>query len=60
MLLHRLANVQQTTIKPVVEAAVAKGALIHTEEYGIYARLPAWGYRHRTVRHGRGEYARAA
>ena len=58
MLLHTLANVQQATIKPIVEAAVAKDALIHTDEYGIYARLPAWGYQHKTVCHGRGEYAR--
>ena len=53
-----LANVQQTTIKPIITATVAKGALIHTDEYGIYARLPAWGYQHKTVCHGRGEYAR--
>ena len=31
---------------------------IHTDEYDIYARLPAWGYEHKTVCHGRGEYAR--
>ena len=53
-----LANVQQTTIKPVIEAAVAEGSLVHTDEYASYARLPAWGYRHKTVCHGRGEYAR--
>ena len=53
-----LANVRQTTIKPVIEAAVAKGALVNTAEYANYARLPAWGYRHKTVCDGRGEYAR--
>ena len=53
-----LANVQQNTIKPVVTAAVAPGALVHTDERSIYARLPAWGCRHKTVCHGRGEYAR--
>jgi transposase len=53
-----LANVQQTTIQPIIKATVAKGALIHTDAYGIYARLPAWGYQHKTVCHGRGEYAR--
>ncbi len=53
-----LANEQQTTIKPVIEGAVAKGALVHTDEYAIYARLPAWDYRHKTVCHERGEYAR--
>ena len=37
---------------------MTEGTLIHTDEYSIYARLPAWGYRHKTVCHGRGEYAR--
>jgi len=53
-----LANVQQTTIKPVITAAVTPGTLVHTDEYGIYARLPVWGYGHKTVGHARGEYAR--
>jgi transposase len=53
-----LANVQQKTIQPIIEAAVAKGTRIHTDEYDIYARLPVWGYRHKTVCHARGEYAR--
>jgi transposase len=58
VVMRMLANVQQKTIQPIIEAAVAKGALIHTDEYDIYARLPAWGYRHKTVCHARGEYAR--
>ncbi len=53
-----LANVQQATIKPIIKAAVTEGTLIHTDEYSIYARLPAWGYGHKTVCHGGGEYAR--
>ena len=53
-----LANVQQTTIQPIIEATVAAGALIHTDEYDIYARLERWGYRHKTVCHAHGEYAR--
>jgi len=53
-----LANVRQTTIRPIIEARVAKGALVHTDEYGVYARLRVWGYGHKTVCHGRGEYAR--
>ena len=56
--MHMLANVQQTTIQPIIEATVARGALIHTDEYGIYARLPVWGYQHKSVCHGQGEYAR--
>ena len=58
VVLRMLANVQQKTIQPIIEAAVAKGTRIHTDEYDIYARLPAWGYQHKTVCHGRGEYAR--
>jgi transposase len=53
-----LADVRRTTIRPVIEATVAEGALVHTDGYGVYARLEGWGYRHETVRHARGEYAR--
>ncbi len=49
VVLRMLANVQQATIKPIITAAVAPGALVHTDEYSIYARLPAWGYGHKTV-----------
>jgi len=58
VVLRMLANVQQATIKPIINAAVTEGTLIHTDEYSIYARLPAWGYQHKTVCHARGEYAR--
>jgi transposase len=58
VVLHMLADVRQRTIRPIIEAAVAKGARVHTDEYASYARLEAWGYRHVTVCHARGEYAR--
>src|SRR3954463_11201760 len=58
VVLRMLANVQQITIQPIIAATIAKGALVHTDEYGVYARLPAWGYRHKTVCHAQGEYAR--
>ena len=58
VIVRMLADVQQTTIRPVIEASVAKGALVHTDEYGVYARLEEWGYGHKTVCHARGEYAR--
>jgi transposase-like protein len=58
VILHMLPNVQQATIKPIITEAVAPGPLIHTDEYDIYARLPAWGYGHKTVCHAHGEYAR--
>ena len=53
-----LADVRQATIRPVIEATVAEGALVHTGEYDVYARLGERGYGHKTVCHARGEYAR--
>lgn len=53
-----LANVQQKTIKPIIMETLAQGSLVHTDEYDIYARLPKWGLRHKTVCHAKGEYAR--
>ena len=53
-----LPNVQQETIKPIIETVVAKNTLIYPDEYDIYARLTAWGYQHKTVCDAHGEYAR--
>src|SRR3954451_19755518 len=58
VVLRMLANVQQKTIQPIIEATVARGALVYTDEYDIYACLDEWGYGHETVCHARGEYAR--
>ncbi len=53
-----LSNVKQPTIAPVIQKMVSPGTLIFTDEYSIYARLTQWGYGHKTVNHGQGEYAR--
>ena len=53
-----LENVQQATIEPLIKATIAGGSLIYTDEYGIYYALSEWGYEHKTVCHGEGEYAR--
>jgi transposase len=58
VVLHMLANVRQATIRPIIEATVAEGTVVNTDEYTVYARLEAWGYGHKTVCHARGEYAR--
>ena len=58
VVMRMLENVQQRTIEPVIRATVAVGSQCYTDEYDIYARLPSWGYEHRTVCHGHGEYAR--
>ena len=53
-----LENVQQVTIKPLIERMISKFTLIYTYEYDIYSRLVEWGYEHETVCHGAGEFAR--
>ena len=57
-MIKMLANVQQQTIKPIIQTNVTPGTLIYTDEYNIYDRLEAWGYSHQTVCHSAGEYAR--
>ena len=58
VVMRMLPNVQQKTIKPIIDAVVRTGSLIYTDEYDIYARLPEWGFAHQTVCHAKGEYAR--
>jgi len=56
--IQMLANVQQKATEPLIKATVLPGTLIYTDEYGIYGRLNDWGYEHKSVNHGNGEYAR--
>jgi transposase len=56
--IHLLANVKQKTIEPFIKDISESGTLVYTDEYSIYARLERWGYGHKSVNHGRGEYAR--
>jgi len=58
VIIQMLSNVKQATIAPVIQKLVSPGTLIFTDEYSIYARLTEWGYGHKTVNHGQGEYAR--
>ena len=58
VVIRMLANVHQATIQPLIKATIAPGSLIYTDEYAIYTPLTKWGYEHKTVCHGRGEYAR--
>ncbi len=53
-----LENVQQATIKPLIQQYIEPGSQVHTDEYSIYNKLTAWGFEHHAVCHGRGEYAR--
>ena len=58
VVMRMLPNVQQKTIRPIVDAVVRAGSLTDTDEYDIDTRLPDWGFAHETVRHGKGESAR--
>lgn len=58
VIIRMLENVQQATIKPLIQQYIEQGSQINTDEYSIYNRLTAWGFEHHTVCHGRGEYAR--
>ncbi len=58
VVIRMLANVQQTTIEPLLKATITPGTKVYTDEYAIYNPLPESGYLHKTVCHGAGEYAR--
>jgi transposase len=52
-----LRNVQTTTIHPIVEQMVKRGARVYTDSYCIYHFLSEAGYQHQAVNHSAGEYA---
>ena len=58
VVIQMLENVQQATIKPIIQSTIVPGTLIYTDEYAIYDRLEQWGYLRKSVCHGAGEYAR--
>ena len=58
VVIRMLENVQQVPIKPLIQATIALGTCVSTDEYDIYRRLAQWGDEHESVCHSRGEYAR--
>jgi transposase-like protein len=58
VVIHLPADVQQKTIEPFIKATIVAGILMYTDEYSIDARLQSWGYNHKSVNHGRDEFAR--
>ena len=58
VVINLLDNVKQKTIEPFIKDTLDSGSLVYTDEYSIYARLERWGYTHKSVNHGRGEFAR--
>ena len=41
----------------IILNTIQADSVVNTDEYAIYARLPAWGYTHVTVDHGDWEWA---
>jgi transposase-like protein len=41
-----------------IKEAIVIGTRVYTDEYSMYACLRTWGYDHKSVNHGRGEFAR--
>jgi transposase len=58
VMIRMLADVKQKTIGPLIKQTITPGSVVYTDAYDIYARLPEWGYTHRTVCHAAGEFAR--
>lgn len=52
-----LENVKQTTIRSLIEQSVQAGSIFYTDEHGVYNCLSEY-YKHKTVNHSQGEYAR--
>src|SRR5207244_13313659 len=44
VVIRMLKDVQQDTIKPLIQAIIAPGTRIDTDEYSIYSRLEQCGY----------------
>jgi transposase len=51
-------NAGKTELQGHIQANVASGSVMHTDEWLAYRGLGAKGYTHETVYHGCGEYAR--
>jgi transposase-like protein len=58
VVMRMLDHVQQATIKPLIQATMASGTCVYTDEDDIESRLEPGGDGHESVCHGRGEYAR--
>ena len=51
-------DVKKRTLQPIIKANVKAGSTVHSDELGSYKGLARIGYKHKTVNHGAGEYAR--
>ena len=58
VIIKMLENVKRYTIEPIIKNFIKPKTQIYTDEYNIYDQLEDWGFKHSTVCHSKGEYAR--
>ena len=49
-------NTSGKTLQPIIEANIAKGSELQTDEWGAYRGIAKKGYTHKTVNHGAKQY----
>jgi len=52
----QLDNLKKSTVEPIVDVAIERGAEIHSDEFLSYQTLASRGYKHSFVSHGKKEY----
>lgn len=57
---HPVASTDSNTLQGAIHKHVEPGSVIHTDESGAYSGLGGLFYRHETVNHSAGEYARGS
>lgn len=54
---YKVPDVSRETLEPIIEATIAKGSKINTDEWKAYNSLAKLNYEHNKVYHNRGQYA---
>ena len=51
-------NVKRSTLGPIMQDTIKEGSVVYTDELKSYNHLNLHGYKHSSVKHGVGEYAK--
>lgn len=55
---HVIPDTKLKTLQPIINSSITKDSTIMTDELRSYSRIAVNGYKHETVKHGKGEYVR--
>ncbi|MEA3344875.1 MAG: IS1595 family transposase [Chloroflexota bacterium] len=58
--LRMCTDLKEENLRPWLRSQVRRGSHVHTDDYSIYQFLAQAGYRHHSVNHSEGEYARGS